>query len=70
MSNPKSRTILDRSKSDLDSWCGAIADAEKKIQEAKVKISALRKSIKTFKRLHSCGAPFPCDDKNQNEARI
>lgn len=64
-----SRSILDLSKAKLDGWSTAISDAEQGIQEAKVKISTLRKSIKIFKRLRDCGAPFPGEVKEQSEAK-
>jgi hypothetical protein len=75
-SRAESRTILDVSNDnldtpnhDLDTWTTAISDAEEMIQEAKSKISRLRKSIKTFKRLRDSGEPFPAPkEEAKNDA--
>lgn len=61
-----SDTEVDRSEMRGDClWNAAITDAEKMIQDAKNKITHLKRSVESFKYLRDCGEPFPGGDKIQ-----
>ena len=52
----------------LNSWDTAIADAETRAEQARQLIAALKKSVRTFKRLRDRGEPFPGEKSKQTEA--
>jgi hypothetical protein len=65
--NNRSRN-LDISSTNLDPWDVAIADAERKIQEAKALVRKLKGSILVFKDRRDSGEPFPGKKSEQTEA--
>ena len=55
----KQADSLSQQLNSATTWDTAISDAEKKILEAKEKISGLQKAIRIFKRLRERNEPFP-----------
>lgn len=46
----------------VTAWDTAIADAQKKIEEARGRIDSLKRAIRGFRRLRDRGEPFPGED--------
>jgi hypothetical protein len=71
MSKQKASTIFTHSAYTEDksatAWDRAITDAERMIAERKSQITALKRSIESFRHLRDSGAPFPGEKQPQRE---
>ncbi len=62
--------VTQTSKNENSFWDTAISDAEKQIQDAKYKITHLKRAIESFRILRDSGEPFPLQNIGENKVNL